>query len=1177
MARLHAPPKPEPVAKYEAFVEQKLAQARGRIRLLDFTAGVLGFLIGTMVFALVMGWLDRWLQFSLTTRQTALAIYGLAAAGYMTFIFIRPWLRPLNPYYAARHMEQVLPNAKNSVINWLDLRHQTLPSAIRGALSHRAAKDISQANLEEAINGQRTLWLGVTTLILFLMTVAFMFFGPGLSRVFQPLGSDPTYEIRIVKPEGGNGTIAEGRAVSIEAVVHGRQTEPLRFLYRRHQSDSYEERLMERGETAHDWVITIPAFEVHNGFWYKVVGAEGATDEYHIEVRSAPAFMEFEINYHPRPYLRLPDEKVKTHQPDLKGIRGTEVTILARTNRRVRIEESGLLVAGQKDTIPAEAVADDSQAMRFHLILDKDGSYGIQFTSAESERNNPVSYSITVLPDKSPEVQITKPEDDKPISLPANGILQVEGSATDDHGLTGFTLQMQVKPENGSAERLPAKPYWPGKSFQLADGRYPLALDYQDFVELGKVRTQGLQPGTVIEYWLEATDNCDYPSANVGRSKSKFIEIAPPEQDPQKLEEKKNQAQKEKEQKQTVQDQKLKDQNQAKQDQDHPQENSPGNQKSAEEKRNEEIEKKLQEQLQQKAKEENPDGSKSDSQKDSQKGEGDKNPMGDQQGGKKEGQPNDKPDHKESDKCEGDKNPMGDQQGGKKPGQPMNKPDQKEPDKGEGDKKPNDGKEKAKKNGQPDDRDGKGNEENKVPQKPDSQEKGKAGKPDTDAPKGENKGQSGKDKRAKPEDDKGDQKKKDENKGSGQDSKPADKKNDDMGQGQANSNGPQKPGMKDQGPKKDGNSDQPGQEKPANPQDKKAASDKKESGEGKGASSGKDEPSKDDGPMKDKPESKDKSDSGQPKPNETQSGEKPGDQKDSSAAQTQKEISELVKEMKEGDPKSKEKAREQLQKMSEQAKTPAERQAAREALKQAGKDLNPSEKPAQDKKEQPGASKGNGEKKNESSEPGKNEDSKPGDKKGAGKGKQGDDSKSSKENNPSNESGPGKGDQEGAKGTKGAKGSDQNSGKPGSAPGGVSQGDRESPAKATSGGETEQGSEANKEFQKIAGALQLENYKKKITPEMLEKAKITPEEYKKFLEGYQEKLNREGGDKSKPVPLADPKRTGGSMTNRAPREVRPTGQKEDKLPQAGRGTAPPGYDEPYSEFKAITSKSSPKK
>src|SRR6266478_4478726 len=511
MATLRDPVKPEPVAKYEAFVEEKLTQARGRIRMLDLAAGLLGLLAGTMIFALVMGWLDRWFQFSVAVRQFALAVYGLAALTYLAMFIIWPMVRRLNPYYAARQVEQVLPGAKNSVINWLDLRHETMSSAIRGAVSHRAAKDIARANLEEAISDRRTLSLGVVTLILFLFTVAFMFFGPGLGRIFQPFGATTSTEIRIIKPEGGNGSVAEGRAVSVEAEVLGRQSEALRFLYRHHRTDPYEERPMERGDSSRDWVITIPAFEVHNGFWYKVVGSEAETDEYHVEVRSAPAFTEFEVTYHPRPYLRLADETIKTHQPDLKGIRGTDVQILAHTNRRIRCEESGLLVAGQPDTIKAEPVPNDPQVMRFHLVLDKDGTYGIQFTSEERERNRPIFYNITVLPDNAPEVRITKPEGD--ISLPVNGVLQVEGSATDDHGLTGFTLRMQINSKD-QPEPLQAHHYRPGKGFQLADGSYPLALDYADVVELDKLRQinqQPLRPGMVIEYWLEATDNCDYP------------------------------------------------------------------------------------------------------------------------------------------------------------------------------------------------------------------------------------------------------------------------------------------------------------------------------------------------------------------------------------------------------------------------------------------------------------------------------------------------------------------------------------------------------------------------------------------------------------------------------------------------------------------------------------------
>src|SRR5262249_29525260 len=125
-----------------------------------------------------------------------------------------------------------------------------------------------------------------------------------------------------------------------------------------------------------------------------------------------------------------------------------------------------------------------------------------------------------------------------------------------------------------------------------------------------------------------------------------------------------------------------------------------------------------------------------------------------------------------------------------------------------------------------------------------------------------------------------------------------------------------------------------------------------------------------------------------------------------------------------------------------------------------------------------------------------------------------------------------------------------------------------------SGAEAEAGTEANQEFQKKAGALQLEDYRNKITPEMLQKANIKPEEYKDFLKAYQDKLNREGAERGKTDPLVDPRRQGGSLANRASKGIQ-SGKKEDKLPQSGRAGPPPGYDDSYSEFRANTSKSSP--
>src|SRR5262249_32832863 len=142
----------------------------------------------------------------------------------------------------------------------------------------------------------------------------------------------------------------------------------------------------------------------------------------------------------------------------------------------------------------------------------------------EGERNtDPMPYMIRVRPDMPPIVELTKPGHD--VKLPANGILRLEGLVKDDFGLTGLTLQLF------DGFRTQVIPYRKDKSFRGEDGSYPVELRYKQFVELDKIRQtngQPLQPSMQLRYWLEATDNCDYPRPNIGKSRDFRVEIVEP-------------------------------------------------------------------------------------------------------------------------------------------------------------------------------------------------------------------------------------------------------------------------------------------------------------------------------------------------------------------------------------------------------------------------------------------------------------------------------------------------------------------------------------------------------------------------------------------------------------------------------------------------------------------------
>src|SRR5208283_4148169 len=116
--------------------------------------------------------LDRWLNLPSLIRQVALGVYVVGAAAYILFAMVRPLMRQINPYYAARKVEQFVPGAKNSVINWLDLRDRKLPPAIRGAVGQRAARDLGKADLDQALSGRRARWLGLADVLLVLALTA---------------------------------------------------------------------------------------------------------------------------------------------------------------------------------------------------------------------------------------------------------------------------------------------------------------------------------------------------------------------------------------------------------------------------------------------------------------------------------------------------------------------------------------------------------------------------------------------------------------------------------------------------------------------------------------------------------------------------------------------------------------------------------------------------------------------------------------------------------------------------------------------------------------------------------------------------------------------------------------------------------------------------------------------
>ncbi|HEY7330006.1 MAG TPA: DUF4175 family protein [Gemmataceae bacterium] len=572
-------------SKYDAIVASQLKQAERRIRVLDLMAGLLGFAALSMIYVVGMVLCDSKLLLSQHTRQLSLYFFLAGAAAYLFFAVLRPLRLRVNPYYAARQVEQQLPHAKNSIVNWVDLQEEPLPPAIRGALSKRAAKDLSRVDLDQAINGRRASWMGwIAGVLAVVFIVTFFLIGPGpyvslLKRTFNPfeeVGVSTRTRLALLKPEGGNASVTVGHSVNFAVDVSGKVPDPraadaLKLLFRYDEGDPWLERRLIQ-EPSGVWTASLSAIDVKNGFWYKITGGDAATEEYQVVVRAAPAITDFLATYHFRAYAALPDE-IRSER-ELKALRGTEVLVRIRTNRTLhegRLEfeanEREGRVGSPVATVLGEVNTNEPNTLLVRFVLEEDGKYRLRFSSTDGEPyQDPVAYSVTAIPDQPPTVELTKPGTD--IRLPVDALLNLEGKAGDDIGVKSLILRMRVI----GGDKLRGQPYRSEEELRLADGGYPRELEYKDFVELSRVRSEEgrdvqLRAGMEIEYWLEASDACDYPQANVAESKRHRVLLTEPQKNDAKNKQERNQAEKDKKQHEQQQDQKLQKENQERQQQ----------------------------------------------------------------------------------------------------------------------------------------------------------------------------------------------------------------------------------------------------------------------------------------------------------------------------------------------------------------------------------------------------------------------------------------------------------------------------------------------------------------------------------------------------------------------------------------------------------------------------------
>ncbi len=531
-----------PPTEYERFVDQRLNQTRRRVQGVDLAVALVLLAIGVLGYLLAAAVVDHWL----VTGGLGFGgrfLFWLGLIGGLCAYGVRCLLPPLahriNPLFAADTIEKSQSTLKNSLINFLLLRdrRQDVAVPVYRAMEYRAAADLSNVRVEVAVDQTRLVRAGCVLAAVLAALTIYLVVSPknpirSAARVMWPWASiEAATRVTIHDVQPGDAAAFQGEFVAVSAEIVGlRQGETPEVVFSSADGQIVDQTMpLSRVGEGYRYQCRFPpgSLGLQQDFEYHLTAGDCHTPTYHLTAQIAPAIDIDAVTYHYPAYTGLPDRKVQGQgQGDLKAIEGTEVSLHATANTEIKPNSAEIdLGCTGRRSVRMTAEGRSAVGRPFTLRLNPDDasraeydSYLLRFSDLQGHENlHPVRYTIEVIRDQPPEVQLVEPQS-RTIDVAEDGRLPIKVRAVDpDFALRRVTLQAEC---NGQS--LPIAPL-----LDLRGDEKPWQGEFRA-TYVFEPRCLGLKAGDRVQYWAEAEDNKE-PAANRSATDKQWITVVAPE------------------------------------------------------------------------------------------------------------------------------------------------------------------------------------------------------------------------------------------------------------------------------------------------------------------------------------------------------------------------------------------------------------------------------------------------------------------------------------------------------------------------------------------------------------------------------------------------------------------------------------------------------------------------
>jgi hypothetical protein len=392
------------------------------------------------------------------------ARWGLSIAAYLAVIVVewRASLRLLlhapGPRRLARLVEHAEPKLREDLLSAVELG-EAHPAETFDSEQFRSLVQSDVAQRMEGMDMERLLpvnlvrrYIGVGIVAAVICLVAFVLsglqFGTLLLRALAPganLARVSRVQVRIVEPSSPDKVVAQGETEALVIEISGRRVNAAKLEM---ITGSGREVLKMTPLDADRFSATIQVGR--EDVSYRVFAGDAVTKRFVLHAVARPHVVTFDKTFTFPGYVHQEPRRVTEENGDLIALEGSEVELRLETNQKIR--EGELRIEQGKKSYNVPLTAEGGQLVA-KVPLSASGTYRVHLVGADTGFENKFSpeYELRAEPDLVPQVELELPKQD--LILPANEIVEVQGTASDDQGLA--KVSQWVKINEGQWQEIP--------------------------------------------------------------------------------------------------------------------------------------------------------------------------------------------------------------------------------------------------------------------------------------------------------------------------------------------------------------------------------------------------------------------------------------------------------------------------------------------------------------------------------------------------------------------------------------------------------------------------------------------------------------------------------------------------------------------------------------------------